>query len=74
MKINYDAQVDILTIRLNDGIVRESDEEKPGFIFDYDEHGNLIRIEILNASQKVGNPSAMEYVMTPWPLSSEEVA
>lgn len=34
----------------------ESDEEKPGIIFDYDMDNNIVRIEIVNASKKMINP------------------
>lgn len=60
MKINYDASVDVLRILLRDKTVFESNEEKPGIILDYDEAGNLIGIEILDASFRTDNPRAYE--------------
>jgi uncharacterized protein YuzE len=60
MKINYDASVDVLRILLSDKTVFESDEEKPGVILDYDEAGNLIGIEILDASSRTDNLRAYE--------------
>jgi len=33
--------------------VEESDEEQPGVILDYDQEGNVIGIEILNASRQI---------------------
>jgi uncharacterized protein YuzE len=41
--------------------VFESDEDKPGIILDYDDGGNIIGIEILNASQKTSQPNGIVY-------------
>jgi uncharacterized protein YuzE len=60
MKVTYDQEVDILNITLADGIVDESDEEKPGLILDYDADGNVISIEILDASKRISNPRLVE--------------
>lgn len=56
MKITYDPQVDVLRIMLRDVPVDESDEHKPGVILDYDQDGNVVGMEVLNASQRVENP------------------
>lgn len=39
-------------------------EEKPGVILDYDADGNIVGIEILDASKRMENPKAVEYVVT----------
>jgi uncharacterized protein YuzE len=41
--------------------VAESDEEKPGVILDYDEQGDLISVEILDASRRVTEAKKMEF-------------
>ena len=64
MKVTYDAEVDVLRIRFNSHPIEESDEEKPGVILDYDEEGNIVGMEILNASQRVEEPKAVEYAVT----------
>ncbi|MDZ7990691.1 MAG: DUF2283 domain-containing protein [Nostoc sp. EfeVER01] len=61
MKITYDPEVDILRIILSDVPIEDSDEEKPGVILDYDEHGNIIALEILDASKRIDNPRSLEY-------------
>jgi len=49
MKIKYDKEADAVYISFKDGEVAESDEIKDGLIIDYDEEGNPLAIEILNA-------------------------
>ena len=63
MKVNYDSEVDVLRIILKDTPIEESDEDKPGVILDYDEDGNIVGLEILDASLRVENPKAVEYAV-----------
>jgi len=63
MKIRYDPDVDVLRIVFKDSPIEESDEEKPGLILDYDKNGNIVGVEILNASKRVENPRALEYAV-----------
>lgn len=63
MRVTYDAEVDILRIVFSSAPVEESDEEKPGLIFDYDQHGNIVGLEILDASKRTENPLAVEYAV-----------
>lgn len=64
MKIYYDPEVDILRIVFSGRTVEESDEDKPGMIIDYDREGNIVGIEVLEASKRVENPRALEYAVT----------
>ncbi len=62
MKITYDAQTDSLTVILKEGVqVAESDEDKPGIVLDYDKDGNLISIEVLDASRRVTDARRVEF-------------
>jgi uncharacterized protein YuzE len=61
MKVVYDSKVDILTIILSETSIVESDEEKPGVILDYDASGNIVSMEVLDASRKVLQPTRIEY-------------
>jgi uncharacterized protein YuzE len=54
MKIEYDAEVDIMYIELRGTPIEESDEVSPGVIVDYDENGVPVGIEILDASDLLG--------------------
>jgi uncharacterized protein YuzE len=61
MKAVYDSSTDTLTLQLSDKPVIESDEGKPGVILDYDADGNLVGVEILDASKKVTAARSMEF-------------
>jgi len=65
MKVIYDRETDTLTIILADVPVVESDEDKPGVILDYDASGNLVSLEILDASRRVALPNRIEYQVAP---------
>lgn len=55
MIAKYDAENDILRVRWSDLPIAESDEDQPGVILDYDANGNVVGVEILNASQSIEN-------------------
>lgn len=65
MKVIYDRETDTLTIIFADTPVAESDEDKPGVILDYDTGGNLVSLEILDASRRLTVPSKIEYQVSP---------
>ncbi|MCX7235157.1 MAG: DUF2283 domain-containing protein [Burkholderiales bacterium] len=64
MKIEYDPKADAMYIRLIAGTVVESDEVRPGVVFDLDAAGRVLGIEMLDVSQRTDNPRelAMELV------------
>ena len=65
MKVTYDPKTDTLTVILKEGVrVAESDEDGPGVILDYDEHANLLSVEILDASRRVTDARRIDYQMT----------
>jgi uncharacterized protein YuzE len=61
MKVIYDPETDTLTMILKEGLVAQSAEDKPGVILDYDEQGDLISLEILDASRRVTQPRNIEF-------------
>jgi uncharacterized protein YuzE len=62
MKVSSDARTDTLSRILREGIaIAESDEDKPGVILDYDRDGNLVSLEILDASKRVTDTSKAEF-------------
>jgi uncharacterized protein YuzE len=50
MKVAYDPRPDT-----------ESDEDKPGVILDYGEAGNLVPVEILDASKRVTDARRVDF-------------
>ena len=61
MKVTYDRDVDVLRLVFRKARIRESDEGKPGVILDYDQAGNVVGLEILNASKRVDDVHGVEY-------------
>lgn len=54
MKATYNQEDDVLWIRWSNEI-DESDETEPGVIVDYDKQGNVVGLEILDASKRIKN-------------------
>jgi uncharacterized protein YuzE len=62
VKASYDPKTDTLSFILKENAqVAESDEDKPGVILDYDERGDLVSMEILDASRRVTEAQKMEF-------------
>lgn len=62
MKATCDARTDTLTIFLKpDAPVSASNDDKPGMILDSDAAGNLMSLEILDASKRVGDTRRIEF-------------
>jgi uncharacterized protein YuzE len=62
VKVNYDSHTDTLVVILrDDASVSESDEDKPGVILDYDDGGNPVYLEVIDASKRVTDAREIEY-------------
>lgn len=65
MKVRYDRRADILTVILKEGVaVAESDEGRPGVILDFDDDGNLLSLEVLDASRRVTETKSVDFQLT----------
>lgn len=71
MKLNYYADTDSLYIDLADRASVESVEVAGGVVLDYDEAGNLVGIDIDNASKKL---ALDELVLNKLPVSKQLLA
>lgn len=59
MKFNYYSETDSLYIELSDKVSVDSQEISPGIVLDFDDIGNLVGIDLDNASKHV-NMSRLE--------------
>lgn len=71
MKINYFPDTDSLYIDLSEQPSAESREISEGVVLDYDASGNLVGIDIDNASTKV---DLHRFVVSKIPASVETIA
>ncbi len=53
MKIEYSKNIDALYIRLRDAGIADSIDIEEGVTADLDEHGHIVGLEILDASEKL---------------------
>ena len=70
MRVIYDPETDTLDLIFREEPVTESDEVREGIIMDYAQDGKLVSIEVLNASEHVGEPGTMVYQSKGAKLSS----
>ena len=62
MKITYDREVDALYIRFQETTVT-TEHLAEGIAADYDADGHLVGIEILDAMQRLGDPTIFRQVI-----------
>lgn len=53
MKVHFDPRTDAVYFRLADSPIVESEEIRPGVVLDYNEHNEVVGVEILHAGQRV---------------------
>ena len=70
MKITYDLETNTLTTRLKEVFIKESDEICEGFVADYDNEGNIVGLEIFDASHRVAEPQNMVFESMGHPVAS----
>jgi uncharacterized protein YuzE len=71
MKVNYYSETDSLYIDLSEKTSVESKEISEGVVLDYDAEGNIVGIDIDNASKKV---ELKELTLSRLPADIREVA
>lgn len=53
MKVHFDEKADVIYLRLDDSKIVESEEVQPGIVLDYNEHSQVVGIEILRVKDRV---------------------
>jgi uncharacterized protein YuzE len=53
MKLKVDKNNNALYFRLDENVIVESEEIRPGVILDFDLKGNVVGVEFLNISERV---------------------
>ena len=64
MKIDFDPEVDAAYLQLDDTKILNSEEVVPGVIFDFNEQGGVVGVEILGVRKK--NPSHLLNLKIPF--------
>ena len=60
VSFEYDEETDVISIRIGAALVADTDEDAQGTIIDYDRDGNVVRIEILKASERMVSPDTIQ--------------
>jgi uncharacterized protein YuzE len=53
MKLHVDEKADAVYLRLDDSKIINSKEVSPGIVLDFNEHNQVVGIEILNVKNRV---------------------
>ncbi len=63
MRLQIDKAADALYLRLDESKIMESEEVSPGVILDFNEHNEVVGIEMLHLSKRSPgfNPTEMEF-------------
>ena len=71
MKIAYYPETDSMYIDLSSKESSESTEVSPGVVIDYDSEGNIVGIDIDNASKKM---DLKELILSKLPIDKQTIA
>jgi uncharacterized protein YuzE len=52
MRLKIDREADALYLRLDDSLIKESEEVSPGVVLDFNAQDQVVGIEMLNLSQR----------------------
>ena len=53
MRVHFDEKADAIYLRLDESKIVESQEVQPGIVLDFNEHNQVVGIEILRVKDRV---------------------
>jgi len=63
IKISYDKEGDVLEIKFSEKNIKDSEYlEESGLVLDYDKNGNIVAIEVVSFSKRVGKNELIEAI------------
>jgi len=62
MKLKVDKDADALYLTIDDSTIAESEEVSPGVIVDYNDHDEVVGVEILHLSKRSRQPNTRELI------------
>lgn len=70
MRVGVDKEVDALYFRLDESRIVESEEIRPGVIFDYDDQDQVVGVEFLSISKRAAEKELASIEFTTAPSGS----
>mgnify|MGYP000374323902 CR=1 FL=1 len=63
IKISYDKEGDVLEIKFSEKNIKDSEYlEESGLVLDYDKNGNIVAIEVVSFSKRIGKNELTEAI------------
>jgi uncharacterized protein YuzE len=59
MRVRVDQKADAVYVNLTDRAIKDSAEVADGIVVDYDGEGRIVGVEILDASKRTEDPTAL---------------
>jgi uncharacterized protein YuzE len=59
MRVRVDREADAVYVNLTDRAINDSAEVADGIVVDYDDEGRIVGVEILDASRRTDDPTAL---------------
>ena len=60
MRVRVDSGADAVYLNLTDRPIKDSEEVADGIVVDYDAEGRIVGVEILDASKRTDDPTALK--------------